>query len=56
MPLFLDTAHSVPAVEFRAANCLNIGFINNMPDAAHEATERQFRELIRWRRPMPSCG
>jgi homoserine O-succinyltransferase len=37
--------------EFRAANCITIGFINNMPDAAHEATERQFVELIRTAAP-----
>jgi homoserine O-succinyltransferase len=28
------------------ANCLDIGLINNMPDAALEATERQFRALL----------
>src|SRR5881409_1993191 len=35
-------------VEFRDsdANCLEIGLINNMPDAALEATERQFRALL----------
>jgi len=34
--------------EFRAtdANCLEIGLINNMPDAALEATERQFVALL----------
>jgi homoserine O-succinyltransferase len=34
--------------EFREsnANCLDIGLINNMPDAAIEATERQFRGLL----------
>ena len=47
MPLLLDTAQSGSALEFRTANCLNIGLINNMPDAAIEATERQFVELIR---------
>jgi homoserine O-succinyltransferase len=36
------------AVEFREsdANCLDIGLINNMPGAALEATERQFRVLL----------
>ncbi len=29
-----------------AADCLDIGLINNMPDAALEATERQFRALL----------
>jgi len=35
-------------VEFREsdANCLDIGLINNMPDAALEATERQFGSLL----------
>ena len=34
--------------EFRAsdANCIDIGLINNMPDAALEATERQFLALL----------
>jgi homoserine O-succinyltransferase len=34
--------------EFResAANCIDIGLINNMPSAALEATERQFRALL----------
>jgi homoserine O-succinyltransferase/O-acetyltransferase len=45
MPLFLDTGRT-PA-ELNAANCVTIGLINNMPDAAFEATERQFAELIR---------
>jgi hypothetical protein len=45
MPLFLDTGRS-PA-ELNAANCVTVGLINNMPDAAFEATERQFAELIR---------
>jgi homoserine O-succinyltransferase len=29
-----------------AANCLEIGLVNNMPDAALDATERQFRTLL----------
>ncbi len=35
-------------VEFResSANCLDIGLINNMPDAALRSTERQFLTLI----------
>jgi homoserine O-succinyltransferase len=28
------------------ANCLEIGLVNNMPDAALDATERQFRTLL----------
>jgi homoserine O-succinyltransferase len=47
MPLLLDTARSGSAVEFHAANCITIGLVNNMPDAAYESTERQFVELIR---------
>jgi homoserine O-succinyltransferase/O-acetyltransferase len=31
----------------RGRNCLTIGLVNNMPDAACEATERQFIELLR---------
>jgi homoserine O-succinyltransferase/O-acetyltransferase len=45
MPLFLDNGRSF--AELNAANCVTIGLINNMPDAAFEATERQFSELIR---------
>src|SRR5437016_8772222 len=35
-------------VEFREsdANCIDIGLVNNMPDAALEATERQFLTLL----------
>lgn len=47
MPLLLDTASSASAFELRGGNCLNIGLVNNMPDAAWEATERQFLGLIR---------
>jgi homoserine O-succinyltransferase/O-acetyltransferase len=47
MALFLDTPRSGPAIELNAANCVTIGLINNMPDAAVEATERQFTDLIR---------
>ena len=37
-----------PYSQFREsdANCLDIGLINNMPDAALEATERQFLALL----------
>src|SRR6202051_905680 len=47
MPLFLDSGRSASAVELNASNCITIGLINNMPDAAVEATERQFTYLIR---------
>src|SRR2546422_9237468 len=37
-----------PPVEFREsdANCIDIGLVNNMPDAALKATERQFMTLL----------
>ena len=47
MPLLLDTLRPGPAVDLRGRNCLTIGFVNNMPDAACEATERQFLKLLR---------
>lgn len=46
MPLFLDSGRSRLPAEFNAANCVTIGLVNNMPDAAVEATERQFTNLI----------
>ena len=61
MPIFLDDdqfglnrlagadcLRGKSAVEFREAdaNCLEIGLINNMPDPALEATERQFLALL----------
>jgi homoserine O-succinyltransferase len=45
MPLFLDTGQA--AAELNAANCVTVGLVNNMPDAAFEATERQFTGLLR---------
>jgi homoserine O-succinyltransferase len=47
MPLLLDTSCSSAQTELRAENCITIGLINNMPDAAFDATERQFTDLIR---------
>jgi homoserine O-succinyltransferase/O-acetyltransferase len=47
MPLLLDTTHVTTADAVHAANCVTVGLINNMPDAALEATERQFVDLIR---------
>ena len=47
MPLFIDTMPSDAAAEAEPANCLTIGLVNNMPDPAVEATERQFVDLIR---------
>jgi homoserine O-succinyltransferase len=47
MPILLDTASSGASAELRGDNCLTIGLVNNMPDAALDATERQFIDLIR---------
>jgi len=47
MPLLLDTSRSASANEIYASNCVTIGLVNNMPDPALEATERQFVDLIR---------
>jgi homoserine O-succinyltransferase len=47
MPLFLDSGRLGSATELNASNCITVGLINNMPDAAFEATERQFTGLIR---------
>jgi homoserine O-succinyltransferase/O-acetyltransferase len=46
MPLLLDTLRPGPAVDLRGRNCLTVGLVNNMPDAACEATERQFIDLM----------
>ena len=47
MPLFVDTGSSGLPIELNAPNCISIGLVNNMPDAALAATERQFTELLR---------
>src|ERR1700722_11594123 len=47
MALFLDTARSGSTFKLNAPNYITIGLVNNMPDAAVEATERQFTDLIR---------
>ena len=41
--------HGTSSVEFRESDpkCIDIGLINNMPDAALKATEHQFRALLR---------
>jgi homoserine O-succinyltransferase/O-acetyltransferase len=51
MPLFLDPGHSASTIELNAPNCVTVGLINNMPDAALAATERQFIDLIRTAAP-----
>jgi homoserine O-succinyltransferase len=47
MSLLIDMAQSGSAADLRGRNCLTIGLVNNMPDAACEATERQFLNLLR---------
>jgi homoserine O-succinyltransferase/O-acetyltransferase len=47
MPILLDTARSGANPELHGDNCLTIGLVNNMPDAALDATERQFMGLVR---------
>jgi homoserine O-succinyltransferase len=47
MPILLDTDRSGTTAKLRGENCLTIGLVNNMPDAALDATERQFMNLIR---------
>ena len=46
--LEVDVAGESRAVEFDEANprCITIGLVNNMPDAALQATERQFVTLL----------
>lgn len=56
MPLLVDTGRSGSVGDLRGANCLNIGLVNNMPDAAFSATERQFVELIRAATPDAVVG
>jgi homoserine O-succinyltransferase/O-acetyltransferase len=43
MPVLVDNGSKPPV---RPAGCVEIGLVNSMPDAALEATERQFIELI----------
>lgn len=47
MPLLIDTDRSGSDAELRGGNCLTIGFVNNMPETAWDATERQFLGLLR---------
>ena len=54
MPLLIDPNRSGSDAELRGANCITIGFVNNMPDAAWEATERQFVDSSR-RGDRPRC-
>src|SRR3954469_1887987 len=43
MPVYFERAESRTQP---AAGCLTIGLVNNMPDAALQATERQFVALL----------
>ena len=45
MPLLVDRG-SDPRFARAAAGCVEIGLVNNMPDTALEATERQFVALL----------
>ena len=45
MPLLVDRG-SDPRIAKAAAGCVEIGLVNNMPDTALEATERQFVALL----------
>jgi homoserine O-succinyltransferase len=46
MPLFLESSQTGSAAEINAANGISVGLINNMPDAALDATARQFTNLL----------
>ncbi len=46
MPVLLDVAPSGFPADLHSANCITIGLVNNMPDAALESTERQFMALL----------
>src|SRR5271167_1211904 len=47
MPLLLDAARFASAAALDRGNGITIGLVNNMPDTAWEATERQFLALVR---------
>jgi homoserine O-succinyltransferase/O-acetyltransferase len=47
MALLLDNAQSRKIPAMQGGDGLTIGLVNNMPDAAFEATERQFLDLVR---------
>jgi homoserine O-succinyltransferase/O-acetyltransferase len=49
MPVFIDSNHlspKTPGFYEGSSRCITIGLINNMPDSALEATERQFISLL----------
>jgi len=47
MSPLLDVTHSAGAVGADGGRVITIGLVNNMPDTAWEATERQFLALVR---------
>jgi homoserine O-succinyltransferase/O-acetyltransferase len=47
MPLLFDVERPDATRETVAPNCVTVGLINNMPDAALRSTERQFIDLMR---------
>ncbi len=47
MTVLLDTFPSMSESALRGRNCINVGLVNNMPDAALGSTERQFVGLMR---------
>ena len=47
MPLFLDPVQTGSTGGRPSGNGLTIGLVNNMPDSACHATERQFLNLLR---------
>ena len=49
MPVLMDSNHlspKTPGFYEGSSRCITIGLINNMPDAALEATERQFIAML----------
>jgi homoserine O-succinyltransferase len=47
MTVLLDTLPSSTEGALRGRNCITVGLVNNMPDAALTSTERQFTGLMR---------
>jgi len=47
MALLLDVGPSAPVITRGGSDGITIGLVNNMPDTAWEATERQFLALVR---------
>jgi homoserine O-succinyltransferase len=46
MPISLDPGRSGNGRSKSAGECIHIGLVNNMPDGALQATERQFKTLL----------